>query len=108
MRSRETLMRVVRTILGILLLTVGLPLLLVGGALWMAMQHRDAGGAFSGEIEDIRTQGYAVLVPDVDTLLRRQAPFARSEQTRLRLTARTGAAPAFIRMAPPTEAARFL
>jgi hypothetical protein len=101
-------MRVVRTILGILLLTVGLPLLLVGGALWMAMQHRDAGGAFSGDIEDIRTQGYAVVVPDVDTLLRRQAPFARGEQTRLRLTAHTDAAPAFIGMAPPAEAARFL
>src|SRR3712207_9087711 len=106
MRSRETLMRVVRTILGILLLTVGLPLLLVGGALWMAMQHRDAGGALSGEIEDIRTQGYAVVVPDVDTLLRRQAPVARSEQIRPPLTARTGAAPASIGMAPPAVAGR--
>ena len=47
-------MRVVRTILGILLLTIGLPLLLVGGGLWAAMQHRDAGGAFSGDLEEIR------------------------------------------------------
>jgi hypothetical protein len=101
-------MRVVRTILGILLLTIGLPLLLAGGGLWAAMQHRDAGGAFSGDLEDISTRGYAVVVPDIDGLLRRQAPFARTEQTRLRVTAQTAAGSAFIGLAPPAEAARFL
>ncbi|BCB79629.1 hypothetical protein Pflav_060390 [Phytohabitans flavus] len=35
-------MRIVRTAAGLLLLTIGLPVLLVGGALWTAMQHRDA------------------------------------------------------------------
>jgi hypothetical protein len=40
-------MRIVRTVAGLLLLAIGLPLLLAGGALWTAMQHRDPGGAYS-------------------------------------------------------------
>ena len=91
-------MRVVRTILGILLLTIGLPLLLAGGGLWTAMQHRDAGGAFSGALEKMTNTGYAVVVPDVDGLLRREAPFTRSDNTRLRITAQTTTGPAFIGM----------
>ncbi|HYN93235.1 MAG TPA: hypothetical protein VES42_05260, partial [Pilimelia sp.] len=101
-------MRVVRTILGILLITVGLPLVLAGAGLWTAMQHRDAGGAFSGDVEAIRTSGYAVVVPDVDALLRRQAPFARSEGTHLRVAAQAGGRPAFVGLAPAADAARYL
>ena len=44
-------MRVLRTILGLLLLIIGLPALLVGAGFWAAMQHRDPGGAFGGEKE---------------------------------------------------------
>ena len=101
-------MRVVRTILGILLLTVGLPLLLVGGGLWTAMQHRDAGGAFSGALEEITNPGHAVVVPDVDGLLRREAPFTRGDKTRLRITAETATGPAFIGIAPATAVTKYL
>lgn len=101
-------MRIVRTAAGMLLLTIGLPVLLVGGALWTAMQHRDGGGAFSGRVERITTPGHAVVVPDLDALLRREAPFTRARDTRLRVTARTEAGPALVGIAPAEEVARYL
>ncbi|MGN9912260.1 hypothetical protein ACTMTJ_32460 [Phytohabitans sp. LJ34] len=101
-------MRIVRTAAGMLLLTIGLPVLLVGGALWTAMQHRDGGGAFSGRVERITTPGHAVVVPDLDALLRRDAPFTRARDTRLRVTARTEAGPALVGIAPAEEVARYL
>jgi hypothetical protein len=101
-------MRIVRTAAGMLLLTIGLPVVLVGGALWTAMQHRDAGGAFSGRVERITTPGHAVVVPDLDALLRRDAPFTRARDTRLRVTARTEAGPALVGIAPAEEVARYL
>ena len=58
-------MRVLRTILGMLLLTIGLPSLLAGTALWAAMQHRDQGGAFGGELQRLSTPGYAFVIRDV-------------------------------------------
>jgi hypothetical protein len=48
----------------------------------------------------MHTQGYAVVVPDVDALLRREAPFVRGGQTTLRFTARTPAGPALLGLAP--------
>ncbi|MCW6005597.1 hypothetical protein K1W54_13570 [Micromonospora sp. CPCC 205371] len=101
-------MRIVRTAVGMLLLTLGLPVLLVGGALWTAMQHRDAGGAFSGAIERITTPGHAVVVADLDALLRSTAPFTRARDTKLRITARTESGPALIGVTPAGEAARYL
>ncbi|MEV4706430.1 hypothetical protein [Actinoplanes sp. NPDC049316] len=101
-------MRVLRTILGMLLLTAGLPALLAGGAFWAAMQHRDAGGAFSGTMQRVATSGYAVVVDDVDELLRKDAPFARFGDTRLRLTATSGDAPAFVGLAPRDRADAYL
>jgi hypothetical protein len=101
-------MRVFRTILGMLLLTIGLPALLVGAALWTTMQHRDAGGAFTATLQNVATPGYAVVVDDLDALLDEDAPFVLTGDTRLRLTARTNSGPAFIGIAPAGEAARYL
>jgi hypothetical protein len=101
-------MRVFRTILGMLLLTIGLPALLVGAGLWTTMQHRDAGGAFSATLQNVATPGYAVVVDDLDALLETDAPFVRAGDTRLRLTVRTASGPAFIGIAPAGEAERYL
>ena len=101
-------MRVVRAFLGILLLLVGIPALVAGGGLWLAMQHRDAAGAYTAPLEDIDTSGYAVVVSDVDGLLRREAPFVRGGQSTLRLTAQTDAGPAFVGLAPAEDVARWL
>src|SRR5690348_18438501 len=104
----EKLMRVLRTILGMLLLTIGLPSLLAGAALWAAMQHRDQGGAFSGDLQRLITPGYALVVPDVDHLLRSDAPFTRLADTQLRMTVRRQDGPPSLGVAPPAPCADFL
>src|SRR5215212_5026113 len=101
-------MRALRTILGMLLLTIGLPALFAGAGLWAAMQHRDAGGAFSGPLQTITTSGHAVVVDDVDTLLRQDAPFTRLGNSRLRMTARSDGSPAFVGIAPRAAVDRYL
>ncbi|MBO3739709.1 hypothetical protein [Actinoplanes flavus] len=101
-------MRVFRTILGMLLLTIGLPALLAGGGLWAVMQHRDPGGAFTGELQRLTVPGYAVVVPDIDRLLRDDAPFARMSGTEVRLSAVTADGPAFLGIAPSGAVARYL
>ncbi len=96
-------MRFVRVIAGVLLLVVGIPALLVGGGLWLVTRHADPGGAFAARFETVRTPGHAVVVTDLDRLLRQDAPFARTAQTRLRLNARTTDGPAFVGLAPTAE-----
>jgi hypothetical protein len=101
-------MRWLRTILGMLMLTIGLPALLAGAALWTAMQHRDQGGAFSGDLQRLATSGYAFVVPDVDDLLRTDAPFARIGDTQLRINAATQDGPAFVGLAPTSLVQEYL
>ncbi|MEU4560256.1 hypothetical protein AB0F72_17900 [Actinoplanes sp. NPDC023936] len=101
-------MRVFRTILGMLLLAIGLPALLAGAALWTVMQHRDPGGAFSAELQKVAAPGYAVVVPDVDRLLRDDAPFTRIGDTQLRLALATTDGPAFVGLAPSAEVEHYL
>ncbi|GAB3138663.1 hypothetical protein GCM10027290_06450 [Micromonospora sonneratiae] len=101
-------MRFARTITGILLLTIGLPGLLVGGALWMVLQHRDASGTFSASLEKVNTPGHAVVVPDLDALLDRDIPFIATGKTRLRIAVRHDEGPAFIGLAPAAEVAGYL
>ncbi|MBM0278321.1 hypothetical protein JM949_24745, partial [Micromonospora sp. STR1s_6] len=101
-------MRFARVIAGVLLLVVGIPALFAGGALWLVTRHADPGGAFAGRFETVRTPGHAVVVGDLDRLLRQEAPFARTGQTRLRLDARTTDGPAFVGLAPAVEVRRWL
>lgn len=101
-------MRFVRTIAGMLLLVMGIPALLAGGGLWAVARHADPDGGFGARFETVRTPGHAVVVTDVDDLLRAEAPFARTGQTRLRLTARTADGPAFVGLAPADAVRRWL
>ncbi|WP_438268501.1 hypothetical protein [Micromonospora peucetia] len=101
-------MRFVRMLAAMLLLTVGITALLAGGGLALLARQADPGGAFSARFETVRTSGHAVVVRDVDELLRAEAPFARSGQARLRLEARTPDGPAFVGLAPADEVRRWL
>src|SRR4029453_13670573 len=101
-------MRVFRTILGMLALTIGLPSLLAGAGLWAAMQHRDQGGAFSAQLQQLSTPGYALVVEDVDRLLRSDAPFTRIGDTQLRVTARSQDGPAFLGISPTAAVDQYL
>ncbi|TDC80825.1 hypothetical protein E1193_16525 [Micromonospora sp. KC606] len=101
-------MRFVRAFAGMLLLVLGIPVLLVGAGLTAVGGRASADGAFSARFEPLRTTGSAVLVADVDALLRTEAPFARVGPSRLRLTARTADGPAFVGLAPSEEMRRWL
>ncbi|WP_436523183.1 hypothetical protein [Actinoplanes sp. HUAS TT8] len=101
-------MRLIKPVLGMMLLTIGLPALLAGGCLWVALRHRDAGGAYSAELQRLSTSGYAIVVPDVDRLLRDDAKFARIGDTELRITALTSGGPAFVGLAPSEDVADYL
>ncbi|MGC4819114.1 hypothetical protein [Micromonospora sp. DT63] len=101
-------MRFVRVITGMLLLVIGIPALFAGGGLWLVTRHADPGGTFTARFETVRTPGHAVVVTDLDRLLRREAPFTRAAQTRLRLDARTPDGPAFVGLAPTSEVRRWL
>ncbi|MGN9764286.1 hypothetical protein ACTMS2_03855 [Micromonospora sp. SD12] len=101
-------MRFVRVLAAMLLLTVGITGLLTGGALALLARQTDPGGAFSARFETVQTPGHAVVVRDVDELLRAEAPFARAGQARLRLDARTPDGPAFVGLAPTDEVRRWL
>ncbi|MFY1690453.1 hypothetical protein [Plantactinospora sp. WMMB782] len=101
-------MRFVRLIAGTLLLTIGLPVLLLGGALWMVAEQRGGTGAFAGKLDRIETGGRAVVVPDLATMLRRDAPFLAAGRTGLRVVGRIGAEPAFLGLAPAAEVANYL
>ncbi|RZU73775.1 hypothetical protein EV384_2196 [Micromonospora kangleipakensis] len=101
-------MRFVRTIAGMLLLTMGIPALLAGGGLWTVARHAEPDGGFAARLETARTPGQAIVVTDVDGLLRAEAPFVRTGQARLRLTARTADGPAFLGLAPSDQVRRWL
>ncbi|GAB3970827.1 hypothetical protein [Plantactinospora veratri] len=101
-------MRFVRLIAGILLLTIGLPVLLVGGALWTLSEQRGGGETFAGTLDRIETGGHAVVVPDLAAMLRRDAPFLGAGRTGLRIVARTGTEPAFLGLAPAAEVSTYL
>jgi hypothetical protein len=100
-------MRVVRVIVGTVLVVIALPMLVTGGALWGAMQHRGTDGAFSAHVSELNTDGYAVVAPDLDGLLRREASFARAGQTSLKITG-TGDQRLFIGIGPTADVRNYL
>ncbi|SCE67944.1 hypothetical protein [Micromonospora mirobrigensis] len=101
-------MRFVRALAGLLLLIIGIPALLAGGTLAVVARHADPGGSFGARFEQVHTDGQAVVVPDLDALLHTEAPFARTDRSRVRLTAGTADGPAFLGLAPTEEVRRWL
>ncbi|MFI6132488.1 hypothetical protein [Micromonospora sp. NPDC051141] len=101
-------MRFVRTIAGMLLLALGIPALLAGAGLWLTARHADPAGGFTARFEPVRTPARAVVVTDVDALLRADLPAARTGQVRLRLAARDAGGPVFLGLAPTDQVRRWL
>jgi hypothetical protein len=96
-------MRVLRMVAGILTLLLALPVLAAGILGWWTMQHRSPDGAFHATITSIDAPNRVLVVPDLDALLRRDAPIARAERTTLRLST-----PGFIGIAHPADVAAYL
>lgn len=101
-------MRFARALAGMLLLVIGIPALVAGGALWIVARQADPDGGFRARLEPVTTPGHAVVVTDLPDLLRRDAPFVHAGTNRLRLTARTAEGPAFLGLAPTAEVDRWL
>ncbi|WP_428961637.1 hypothetical protein [Micromonospora fluostatini] len=101
-------MRFVRAIVGVLLLLVGIPATLAGGALGLLARHADPDGGFTARFEPVRTEGHAVVVTDLDALLRAEVPPARIGGSRVRLDAATPDGAAFVGLAPTDEVRRWL
>jgi hypothetical protein len=72
------------------------------------MGHQGPDGAYTASVERLRTDGYAIVVPDVDAVLRADAPFARGGQTTLSVSARGPGGPLFLGLGPDPEIARYL
>lgn len=95
-------MRLLRVLVGVLLLLIAVPTLLLGTAAWYATQHRGADGVFHAGLQQVHQPGYALVVPDVDALLRRDAPFSRAGRTTLTITA-SGDRQLFVGLAAPAD-----
>src|SRR5262245_7474567 len=98
-------MRFARVLVGMVALLSAMPLLAAGAFGWWMLSHRSADGTFQAELAGITTAGRIVVVPDVDALLRRDAPFARADRTELRLTVEGGG---FLGMAAHADLAAYL
>jgi hypothetical protein len=97
-------MRIIRAVAGTMLLVIALPLLIAGAGLWETTRHRDADGAFRAVVEPVRTDGAAIVVWDLDGLLRREAAFARGGRTTLQIDVPGR----FIGLGPRSEVERYL
>ena len=100
--------RTARSVIGTVIVLVALPLLFVGGGLWIVAQHRGDGEAYTAVTELVQTDGYAVLAEDVDKLLRADIPVARGGQTRLTVSASGDGGPLFLGIGPRTAVRRYL
>ena len=93
-------MRVARILLGIVLVAISVLGLLGGGALWIAMQHASSDGGFGGAVTGLSTSGNAIVVPNINTLLRTEASLTGRAGTSVSIDAMTSTGPAFIGIAP--------
>jgi hypothetical protein len=100
--------RTFRTLAGIALVLVGFPCLLVGVGGLLAMQHRDDDGAFTAQLAPIHTDGYAVIVPDVNATMTRFGigPLLGSGEVKIALRSSTAAI--LMAIAPRSDVQRYL
>jgi hypothetical protein len=90
------------------MLLLAAPLMLAGGALHLVGEHRATDGTFAAPVEHLRSSGRAIVVTDVDALLRSGAPFARGGQTTLDISGRGPGGPLFFGLAPFADVERYL
>ncbi|MDI1460597.1 hypothetical protein QEZ54_06435 [Catellatospora sp. KI3] len=101
-------MRSLRWMVGLLALLVAIPAAAAGVAAWWVMRHPSPDGAFHADLAPIERADRVLVVPDLDALLRRDAPYVRVGQTTLRLSASSGGTPAFLGVAEPGQVAAYL
>src|SRR5690348_6616501 len=100
--------RVLRAGVGVLVVLRAVPLMLAGAGLWLVGDHRAPDGTFHASTERLRPAGRAIVVPDVDALLRADAPFARGGQTTLAISAHGPGGLLFLGLAPYADVQHYL
>jgi hypothetical protein len=100
--------RVIRAAIGVLLVVLAVPLILAGAGLWLVDQHRSADGTFAAHLEQIQAPGRAIVVTDVDALLRADAPFARGGQSTLSVSAYGPGGLLFLGLGPYDQIEQYL
>jgi hypothetical protein len=100
--------RIIRAAVGVLLVLLAAPLILAGGGLWLIDQHRAADGAFAAHLEHLQAPGRAIVVTDVDALLRADAPFARGGRSTLSISARGPGGLLFLGLGPYDQIEQYL
>lgn len=97
---RSLAARAVRSIVGASLMLTALPLVFAGTGLSLVARHRGGDEAYTAVTERVHTTGYAVVVEDIDAVLRADAPFARGGQTGLSVSVTGDGGPLFLGLAP--------
>src|SRR6185369_10476367 len=100
--------RMVRAGVGGLMVLLAAPLMIAGGTLHLVGEHRAADGTFAAPVEHLRSSGRAIVVTDVDAVLRSGAPFARGGETTLSISGRGPGGPLFFGLAPYADVERYL
>jgi hypothetical protein len=100
--------RIVRATIGVLLVVLAVPLILAGAGLWLVDQHRSVDGTFAAHLEQIQAPGRAIVVTDVDALLRADAPFARGGQSTLSVSANGPGGLLFLGLGPYDQIEQYL
>src|SRR4051812_45737535 len=102
-------MRLIRVVLAVLAALVTGPVLAAGVVLLAAHGQLATDGALAAWTVPVRTSGYALVVPDLDALLRADLPFARAGRTSVQVSvADHGGTPVFIGLAPRAAVAGYL
>jgi hypothetical protein len=100
--------RLIRAAIGVLLVLLAVPLMLAGGGLWLVDQHKSADGTFAARLDSVQAPGRAIVVTDVDALLRADAPFARGGQSTLSLSAHGPGGLLFLGLGPYDQIEQYL
>src|SRR6185437_10410546 len=75
---------------------------------WLIDQHRAADGTFVAHLERVQAPGRAIVVTDIDALLRADAPFARGGRSTLSVSARGPGGLLFLGLAPYDQIEQYL
>ena len=101
-------MRTLRTLIGVILVLVGVPALALAGAGWSAQRHAGPDGSFSAELGPVRSDGYAVTVPNVAEVLDRHVAATLLRSDRVRVTVRSATAAVLLWLVPTADLPRYL
>jgi hypothetical protein len=100
--------RLIRAGVGVVLLLLAAPALIAGAGLGALAGHRSGDGTFSARLEPQRIAGRALVVDDVDEVLRSDAPFARGGRTTLSVSGHGPGGPLFFGLAAGADVDRYL